>query len=562
MPRGRGSWIAVVVALTALARGDGAAGAADLDARVEELAGQLASDDAGARRKAADALKKIGIDAIPPLLRSAGRDVGSAEWEAALAGLAAIDPDQALATVETCRSEWQGLGWLSPAGRREGRRVVDELTDRILSLRKAEWSKPARLEPALLEDGFRVPPAAASRIDGALPGHLAWNDVPAREKGGKLEIDVANDGRFGVKVDAARAQVVSVGPKERLRQLLVFARGGRWFASSPHVLRGSAGGTQVEILDVQADGDFAGPEDLIRFGEGAFRPVGESPLTWAGWGLARFRLRRDAEGLTISTLPEPEPAWLDEPSRRGVEALARWRDAAGLGPQRVDRERWRACGLHHEYWLHHGFTAHDEDRSHPEATADGERAGKSSSCWGTGDGPRFVDWIGATVLHRSSLVGRTGDGVGFFVGGAGSLLWGGEIDGSVRGAPLLVPGPGQVGVPALCGTEEPKPSRDPSFYGHTRGFPVSVTWSGLAVRPVERARIELFEEGAAKPLAGTTFSDESPYHDDFRGGGWAGDSVIFVADGALRTNARYTARFTAPGSGAEPVEIVWQFRTK
>jgi hypothetical protein len=532
-----------------------------LASRVESLVLQVQSADAGARKKALDAIRALGVDAIPHVLRAAGPDVASPEFDAAVAALVAIDPDQALAAVQTCRTEWAGLGFLAAPEDRKGRRVVDELEDRLLASRKAEWSRPVRLLPAELDEGFRVPPWAEERLKDLLPSHLAWADVPVREKGGKLEIDAALDGRFALRADPARALVVAVGAKERPRKVLVYRKLDGWYAASPWLLRGTAApGLPVELLDVEGDGDFAGRRDLVRFGDDAFRPLAEGPFAVTAQGLVRFRVRRDAEGFTISVVPEPEPHWVTGPSRAGMDALNAWRADAGLSPHRIDRRRAQHCGLHHEYWRLNGFSAHDEDAARPGYTPEGERAGKSASCWAQGDGAEFVRKIGASILHRSSLVGRPDEGVGFFAGPAGALLWGAEIDSVSRGAPVMVPGPGQTGTPLACEPEEPKPSVDPNFYGRARGFPVSATWSRLADPGVKDRKLEVFAAGAPKPLAGTTFSYERPYNDGFRAG-YPDSSVIFVSDGPLPAATTFTARLSATAPDG-PVEVVWQFRTK
>lgn len=533
------------------------------DAKVDALVEQARAEDATARKKALDGLRALGAPAMPQILRSVGRSPGSPEWESAVAVLVALDPAQALAHVETMRSEWEAWGWRETSGPDRGRaprRVADELIDRLVAARSSEWTKPVRLEPATLEDPFHVPPWAEHVVEGTLPSSLLWTDVAVREKGAKLEIDTGGDGSFATRADPAKPLVVSVGSKERPRRALVYRRAGRWRAAPCGLLRGTADGTLVELLDVEADGDFAGASDLVRAGTDAFRVQRGSPFLWTPAGLVRFRVRRDAQGWTFSTLAEPEPQWMDGTSQPMAEALNAWRAAAGLAPQRVDRARTAACGLHHEYWKKHGFTDHREDRSKKEWTADGARAGQASSVWATGNGAAFVTWIAATILHRSSLLGSADEGAGAYAGGCGSLLWGGRIDAAAHGFPILVPGPGQSQVPPGCAPENPAPSGDPNFYGHGRAFPVSVTFSEWPAGVPADGRIELFEGASAKPLAGTTFSAAKPYHDSYTGG-FPGDSVIFVADGYLRTNTVHTARFTGQGQGG-PVEFAWQFRTK
>ena len=540
------------------------AAAIDVDDRVDALLPSVSSADVGVHKKALDGLRALGDAAVEPLLRHAGLDPGTPESGAALAALCAIDPDEALARVETSRSRWASYRWLREIPERKGQTVVDFLTTSLLAARKDAWSKPVPLETAVLADPFRIPPWAEHRITDSLPSALVWADVPVRVKGASLEIDAALDGRFATKVDAARPQVVSVGPDARARKVIIHRRAGAWYAASPLVARATVDGTAIEFLDAQADGVFDGPDDLVRFGDGAFRPLKESEFGWTPKGLVRFRLKREGGALTVATIREPDPRWEDGGAVAGMDALNRWRNAAGLAPQRIDEARWRACGEHHEYWRRNGFSAHDQDPERPAATADGALAGKSSSVWASPGPEEFVTRIAGSVLHRSSTIGRASEGVGFFAGRSGCLLWGAQISGASRDFPVLVPGAGQTGVPLQCEPEAPNPERDPAFYGKARGFTISATWSGVDDRPFGGVggdvRLELTPEGAKAPLPGTLFCAATPYHSGFRYG-YPDDSVIFVADTPLAPGTTYVARVRADGEDG-PIDFSWRFRTR
>jgi hypothetical protein len=555
--RTRTAAAAFVAALFLAARGDEGP---DVDERIDRLANQLAAPEAAARRKALDALRAMGDAAIEPLLRKAGDEPGTPVSDAALAALETLDPDEALARVETSRTLWEPWRWTREIEGRKGQTIVDLLVEKLLAARRVAWSKSVPLETAVNADGFRVPSWAERRIVDQLPSELVWAEVKARTKGASLELDVAGDGRFSTHLDGAKPQVLSVGPGDRARKVLVQRRLDAWYAASPHVARAVMDGSPVELLDVQGDGAFDGDDDLIRFGDGAFRPLREGPFGWTPKGLVRFRLRREGGALTISSVPEPSPRWMDAAAAAGMDALNAWRNAAGLAPHRIDETRWKACGLHHEYWNRNGFSAHDEDASKPGWTTDGAKAGQSSSVWQAGDARAFVARIGGSILHRSSLIGRPSEGVGFYAGNAGSLLWGATIEGISRNFPIAIPGPGQTDVLWNCESEMPFPPKDPAFYSKARGFPVSVTWSGLTEAPVAKRRIDLIPEGAAAPLPGRTFSAEDPYHPDYRNG-YPDDSTIFVSDAPLAHGTTYVVRFRADGASG-PIDVSWRFRTK
>jgi hypothetical protein len=547
---GIGLTACLVVALAA--RGDDSS----VDADVTRLVPGLYSDDAAARKASLDALRRIGQPALLPLLRAADPDVSSRAFAAVVEAAREIDADQALAAVETSRSEWGAFGWTAKPGG-AGPEVVDAMERILLEARKSKWSKPAPLTPAVLADGVGIPPWVDHRVGDALPKDLTRTDVRCRERKGCLEVDAAGDGAFATKVESDRAAVVVVGP----RRVLVHRKLDGWYAACADLLRADVGKTPVEFLDGDADGAFDGPRDFVRFGDQPFRPVTESPFAWIGGALFRFRVVKEPAGPTVSVAPEPEPSWIDASSAGGVAALNEWRADFGLAPQRADRDRSRCCRLHHDYWkkagLNHDLRDHDEDPAKPGYTEDGERAGHNASCGWNRNGAEFVKVIGASVLHRGSLLGRASEGVGMFVGPMGQLLWGGAMDGAARGVPTLIPAPGQTGVATTCCAEMPTPTIDPRFYDHPRGFPVLVAWTGNATQPNGKgARLEVFEHGASAPLAGVAFSPDAPYVPEHSEG-----FVAFVADAPLPKNATLTARFRGE-SASGPVEIVWQFRTK
>jgi hypothetical protein len=606
LPAVRAASAAVALLAAASAPGTAPARAADaeLEKRVDALVQDLGEIDANVRAKAARELAQLGPAAVPLLLDRIPDDVASKRFAGVVDGIGAIDADGAIAEIESTRSEWTRKGWRRPAsekappkpkepepGRGRGReqqqpptaprgeRWIDAVLDRLRTHRAASVRRSVALESGALWDvGYAAPWTVVALGTPAkrLPETIAGEAVPVREAdGGKLEIDLAKDGKFATAVGSDLGRVVETGPRRTPRRLLVFRRLGAWYAAPGATLSGELDGAPVEFLDADLDGAFDGKDDLVRFAGGAFRRVSEEPTAWTSQGLVTWKLRRatekekgeakessrDAPAWFLDAETEPEPAWRTAEQTAEMGALNSWRQAVGLPPQRIDHAWSDACALHHEYWAKNGFSGHDEDKGRPAWTKRGAEAGQRSSVTNSPDGGRFVRDIAWTILHRQSCVGDAEGGVGAFAGPTGALLWGSRHDVSPRGFPILAPGAGQQDAPVACESEIPVPDRDPKYYATTRGAPVAVSWMRLGGRFAElkNLRLELFAEGTGEPLAGTLWSKENRYREDFASG-FPEESAIFCAAAPLAEGTLHVARFRADGKEG-PVEIVWQFRT-
>ena len=123
---------------------------------------------------------------------------------------------------------------------------------------------------------------------------------------------------------------------------------------------------------------------------------------------------------------------------------------------------------------------------------------------------------------------------------------------------VLVPAPGQRGVPRLLKRETPPSDTEPTLYDQARGYPISVsTRSGM--RSVKDVRIELHAVDRPQALvAGFLFSPRHPYSSRFPGNK---SSVHFVATRPLRSKTTYCVRFTTRRNEI-PLEVVWTFTTR
>jgi hypothetical protein len=540
------AWLFLLAAATAAPGGTDADAA--LRTRVQQLVEMMATGDASSRDTASAEFVKLGRAAVPHLPRLAhllrepgGRDVVAA-------ALAKIGLEDSIALLMAYPSNWP----------EKGRQDVTELIAALRALRDPKLATVVELAPAQASAAGRVPPDTEIAIDDRLPSSLAWGDFAVRKSKGSAQVDVDGNGARLEAVEADHARCLRVGPRKR--PILVYARLDRWYAASGSVLLGKLRAEDVELWDADLDGTFTGPRDRLRIGDGAYQPIPANGLVFTSAGLATMTIRATAGGAAATFVPEPLPPDLGSWTVRALDVMNAWRRGVGLGPVLPNLTRAAACAKHVDYWRLNGFSGHDEVASRPGYSVDGAQAGRKSSVWEDPEPARLVRVITATVLHRSTCLGPSGEGLGV-AAGSGSCLWGGDLDVSEHGAPLLVPGPGQEDVPILCETEQPTPDRDANFYGAPRGYPISVVWSRVW-DDLHSARIEVFlagPGGAADPVAGEEFTPERPY--TAKGRTIETAAATFVAGKPLERRRTYVVRFRGERTN-RPVELSWSFTTK
>ncbi len=536
----------VLTSLSAMCTVDVHADEADaaLNRRIDVAVADLSADDADARKRAVATIVELAPASFGVLARSLPDPENHAGWAAALAAAARAGPEVVLRELQATRSNWRGLSATVVA------RYIDEVF--------ARWERgqvvTLSTEETTLTDPARLPPAAALPIADELRSELSWGEYPTRiGKNGALQLATSDPARFSKTIPRGGWEVLRLGSKNWPRRLMVFDRGGAWMVASAAARSGSARGVSVLLLDVDGDGEFGGASDLIAIDDGAFQEIGRAPYVWALGGRCRVQIKRDVDGVAVELRRMPDP----EGPGRNVLAWAwvnQWRASVGLPPHALDRPRSEACAEHHEYWQHNGFTAHDQNAQKPGASPTGAKAGRSSSVWETSDPLRLAEAISRNVLHRRSLLGRGDDGLGLAGGPAGSLLWGGAMSRRSARTPLLVPAPGQTGVPLDVRAESPAPASNPNFYAKSHGYPVAVHFAAAGTRLAD-VSLTLETAQGAKPVSGTLFKPSQPYHPNYNA-----NEAVFVADSPLREKTWYLARFRASDDQGA-FEVSWWFTT-
>jgi len=532
----------VCCVLVCVARGQDEA--PDRENRIREALFDLTAADAAARARAVTTIAELAPESIALLIRGLPDPEQHEGWAAARAAAVRIGPERVLRELEAIGSQWRGGG--------------GPVVEQFLSEVRAQWKGAPTVvfttATATLADPSRLPPGAATPIEDALPSDLTWGEYPVRiSKKGALTIATTDPDRFDKKIPRGGWQALELGSARWPRRVMVFDRGGRWFIASSATRVATSQGVSVELLDAEGDGVFSGEDDLIAVDGRAFQRVGGTSHVWAWDVRCTIAIKRDGDDVVVELrpLPRPEgpgqnvPAW---------EFVNTWRAGIGLAPQALDRPRSEACKEHHDYWNRNGFSAHGQDPNKAGASRTGAVAGRSSSVWQQASPVLLAEAISRNILHRRSLIARSSEGLGLAGGPAGSLLWGGRPTRRDARAPLVIPGPGQKGVPLVVRAESPTPPDDPGFYGRTRGYPVAVHFGG-SFSALSDVSLTLVTAEGGKPVTGVLFTPESPYHPNHNG-----QEAVFLADGALRGSTWYLARFRANDEDGE-IDVSWWFST-
>ena len=530
---------------------------------VKDLVTALGGNSPRVRKGAEEALTKMGVDALPTIaevlpnvkgeaatkgLKRALDGMGRADVLAACGRLAASAPTRAAAKRFEDVAALLGGG----AGGAAGGEVPNSIA----------------LVAAHLEDQSLAPLTLERAIEKRIPPSLAPGTFVADEVAGVLRVDADGDGKQETTVAQGPGRVVEFGPADHRVALLLYAKGGRWWACPASLVRGGAGSNAVECLDGDLDGEFGGPGDFVRAADGAFTPVGMSAVDrrlLVEDGVVTWKVVKEGAAWRMALVPEAPPPGLDDLAAEGILAVNRWRRAIGLPPVRLDAARCDGCKKHALYLQRNdgspdvaGLGAHHETEGKPGYTSEGSMAADHTVLSSINDPTRAVASLLSTMLHGAHLVGPGGHGFGIGVvggKGGGTVLWGSEPDPSAGdGAPLVVPAPGQRRVPLRGGREEPPPDQPTGWYDAPRGFPVSVFHGRAGIRHPD---VRLFLADGKTPVAGHMWTEEAP----IAAGHSYGQGIAFFMPAApLEPKQGYVAVVSGAASSG-PVSWTWSFRT-
>ncbi len=420
-----------------------------------------------------------------------------------------------------------------------------------------------------LMDPDLSPPECVRTLDELASGSLvpAPKGVVVRPSG--LVVDWDGDGRIEANVRNAKAALVRVTKDGRAVPLVLAYRGGGWRAAPAALLRGKVGGSTVELLDADLDGRYDGAEDRLRWTGGGFhRPAPERRLS-TDRGLARWSLAKEAGVWRFTLTTEALPEGANAAAIQGLLAVNAYRNRSGLAPLTLDLRWCAGCQKHAEYIRLQpveGF-GHEELPGRPGYSVEGRTAAQEGVMERTGDPARAVERLTSMMMHRTPFLcdPSVGLGVGAVsapatagrhaaLGAPGfCVLRAGQALGS-KVFPVVVPAPGQRGVPLTLLEELPAPDREKTLYGRPRGFPVSLSFLPSDER---RPRLSLRVAGQRELVPCIVFTPAAPIHASFAHN-YA--SVFLVAEDPLQPETTYEVQCDL-GTAATARSLVWRFTT-
>lgn len=527
---------------------------------VRECLKRMDANSPAVRASAESALLAMGIDALPAVVDALGAAKGTAEREALERVLLGFGRDRVVARLAQLKAEARGT-----AAKR-----IQEILEALGGMLAAGAETLIPLQRVADVDGRVLPLRSEHALVDRIPPPLVPGGQPVRLDGRTLHVDTDGDGVPDTALEPGTPRILAVRrpPQVAPRDLHFQWKLGTWFVASAALLRGRLGDQQVELLDVDADGDFAGRADAIRWNDNAFQRHLATRRLQAGPLIVRYDVRQAAEGPVLAVRPEAAPE-LGRAEAAAYEDLGRWRAQVGLGPQPVDAARCAACAWHARYLVLNSRNpddaeaatgdgaSHSEDPAREGYTPQGAQAAGASAI-SPGPLKGLIGRFASTMLHRTSLLAPAEEPIGLAAFQEGrhvwSLLWGGWPSALDNDGPVVVPAPGQTGVPTRGAGEWPPPDAPADFYKAPRGYPISVTLQPLDLR---MPTLRLFAADGVTAIPGRVWSPDEPIAASHRSNG---GSIFLMPLEPLQRGQAYWVVFEAQRAG-QPVRHVWTFTT-
>lgn len=341
---------------------------------------------------------------------------------------------------------------------------------------------------ALVRPGTALPlnSLGRSRLGGSVQECLRELLVGRVQQGDKgLLVDPGSAGEDWETLEAGEVHVLDWFVEGRTTRIQFFERGATWWATSANLLHAPKSEPGIWLLDADADGEFLGARDLVRFGAVPFRPLEGSRVLDDGQHRMEFRLVPSRRGplLQVREATLEVNSWA-RPQRVAWTEANRMRNAHGFPPLVFDEQLARALTLHTEYLQHHDPNKQGklpsyfgEERSRALYTKEGDAASRRGSVNYLQQGQDTENFIQSH--ERMTHSRRT-----LFLPGIGRMAFGQtkawcfmsleRVDDGPADPIWVVPGAGAVDVPLLCNRNWPYPKSFPTLYDEPRGNPISI----------------------------------------------------------------------------------------
>jgi hypothetical protein len=251
----------------------------------------------------------------------------------------------------------------------------------------------------------------------------------------------------------------------------------------------------------------------------------------------------------------------DAPSAKALDRINAVRKAAGLEPVTLDAKLSAGCAAHAAYLVKNakhpsvqGLGAHNEDKSLPGYTPEGEKAGKSSDIHFVEPLAAVDGWM-ASLFHRVPLLHPHLKKVG--IGSVAGGSWGHVTlvdvmsgrEGGKAAAPVLWPPDKAVDIPLAFGGEIPDPIPDDK--DRKAGYPITVSF--VSGEPVKEATATLKADG--KDVEFWISSPDKPADKRYQA-----NTICLFAKDALKPGTTYSVTINAKVNG-KAWTTSWSFTT-
>ncbi len=434
------------------------------------------------------------------------------------------------------------------------------------------WEVPAEASLQLFQEAAAIPPTPNARL-------LArYVDKRVRLSATQaLEVDREGLGErwAPIATDTPSSGEWFTGGK--FVNLTFFYRGSSWWVACLDTYEAAQAEVRVTCLDADADGAYWEPNDYVRWGDGAFRALGNCRSFDDGTTAGSLQLISKNKQPFFVFTEAPRPAGVDDATWAACRELNRVRNLHGMPPCSHWPEAAELLAKHAAF-----LTQHDPNNEDLLVSLWGQSEGLDGFDQAASDMSlaAAITWladkedashqIGRALLgarDRPALFFARQGRLGLGRGSHWSCMRAAQLEESPGQRYCVIPAAGSKGVPRQSLVSRNGPLSSTSLFQQDRGLPISIHIDPLLVTgsfTVQVQSIALSTIPDGTPVAGFSFSVR-----DFDLNAEE-HSFFFVPEAPLKPDTQYSVIAlieggrTATGTDARGMTVdrlTWTFRT-
>jgi hypothetical protein len=434
------------------------------------------------------------------------------------------------------------------------------------------WDVPAEASLQLFQEAATIPPTPNARLL-ALHIHKRVRLSPSQA----LEVDREGLGERWTPIAMDTPSRTEWFAGGRNFHLTFFFRNAAWWVACVDTYESVQPDIRITCLDTDADGAYWEPNDYVRWGDGAFRAIGQCRDFDDGIIAGSLQLISKNKQPQFAFTELARPEGVDDASWTACRELNRMRNLHGMPPCTTWPEANTPLKQHANF-----LTAHDPKNENLLLSLWGQSEGLDGFDQAISDmsAAASIAWLSEkedVTHHISRSLTAARDRSALFFARQGKLGIGRATNWScMRAAPLdsapgqrycMVPAAGSKGVPRQSLIAKEGPFSSSSLFQQERGLPISIHIDPALVTgnfTVQVQSIALYALPESQPVAGFSFSfrDFDPNAEEH--------SFFFVPEAPLKPDTQYSVLAmieggrTAQGSDARGMTVdrlTWTFRT-